>query len=705
MTTEGSQVKDEENRNKSTAYIWKSTSLEPVIHNVSLRRGISKVALGSEHTLLLNFNCEIFSLGDNSYGQLGLGDNTKRTQASVVDFFLDRDDLKVIDVACGGYFSAVICDNGEVFCWGDSSSGQCGIGTTKQTNIPVRVLFNEENDVDEDSNNCNSDTSSTSSNCFDDHNSKSTSDSDSCEVKQLSCGDVHTLALTEDGQVWSWGSGCQVGHGIATEKVTRPQKIGALRGKKVTSVVCGAYHSMVLVQDDSLNCNAIRGRSTPRKISAQSTKEVAKKLNRQRSSSSKEPSKSRSPSQPSKIRALSVSAPPGSNFLENYASERRDSESARTYLSYNSAIGDLKKSVENEALVTDNTSTSRNTTCTPLGHFEAAELRKNMKEKDIDTTNCVLNVMDGESKDSQPLEVCESHFGASPQDEECDSLNERRYLEGNKSVSRVEENESSNTHTNCSLPSKHNLESISISSKEKPSTDHESVEQLSGMADRYECVTPPTPSSSSSAGSTSYFGSTDSDSEDVPPKRKVSSPGFKPSLKSRSSWTSPKQENLQDHVSLGLAALGSKLKPDVNLTKLTSAVLESVTGMFMSAMPSDMPVTGVKAIESGAYCHKCGMYGICLCPEEEVPSASDFVLAGSNMQVWSWGMGGCGQLGQGDTDDRYATLNGYLKNKHYYIFVYKYSLLYHYYQFKSLLALFTNKNYCRLQVQCTCNRP
>lgn len=123
---------------KGTAYFWKSTSIEPQISSLSLRHGIAKVALGSEHTLILTYGSQVFATGENSYGQLGFGDQTRRIETTRLVFFEGKD---VVDIACGGHHSAAVCDNGELYCWGDSSNGQCGIGEDKSSFIPALVKF------------------------------------------------------------------------------------------------------------------------------------------------------------------------------------------------------------------------------------------------------------------------------------------------------------------------------------------------------------------------------------------------------------------------------------------------------------------------------------------------------------------------------------------------------------------------------------
>ncbi|XP_033122621.1 RCC1 and BTB domain-containing protein 1-like isoform X2 [Anneissia japonica] len=72
----------------------------------------------------------------------------------------------------------------------------------------------------------------------------------SCKVTQIACGSHHTLALTEMGEMYAWGyNNCgQVGTG-ATANINTPRKVASvLAGKKVVSIACGQTFSLALTQ-------------------------------------------------------------------------------------------------------------------------------------------------------------------------------------------------------------------------------------------------------------------------------------------------------------------------------------------------------------------------------------------------------------------------------------------------------------------------
>ena len=60
-------------------------------------------------------------------------------------------------------------------------------------------------------------------------------------------GGKHCLALSVDGEVYSWGEGDdgKLGHGNKTH-CDRPRVIEALRGKDISFIACGGAHSAAI---------------------------------------------------------------------------------------------------------------------------------------------------------------------------------------------------------------------------------------------------------------------------------------------------------------------------------------------------------------------------------------------------------------------------------------------------------------------------
>ena len=64
-------------------------------------------------------------------------------------------------------------------------------------------------------------------------------------IVKSACGEYHTVALTGDGDIYTWsdrGSG-RLGHGHGNEEVT-PEKVEALGSEMIADVVCGWCHTL-----------------------------------------------------------------------------------------------------------------------------------------------------------------------------------------------------------------------------------------------------------------------------------------------------------------------------------------------------------------------------------------------------------------------------------------------------------------------------
>jgi RCC1 and BTB domain-containing protein len=77
------------------------------------------------------------------------------------------------------------------------------------------------------------------------------------QIVDMACGDFHSIAFNTEGQVFSWGGGGQnknkgqLGHSNKKD-LSKPTIINFFTGKKVKKVACGDYHTMVLTRDEEL---------------------------------------------------------------------------------------------------------------------------------------------------------------------------------------------------------------------------------------------------------------------------------------------------------------------------------------------------------------------------------------------------------------------------------------------------------------------
>ena len=179
------------------------------------------IAACSAHSLALTADGHVFAWGYNFYGQLGNGSKSQQNTPVAVNMSGALAGKTVIAITAGAQHSLALASDGQVFAWGDNFHGQLGDGTRTQHTAPVAV-----------------DMSGALS---------------GKTVLSIAAGDLHSLALTSDGQVFAWGYNANggLGDGTTTQR-TWPVAVdmsGALSGKSVVAIAAGAYHGLALTSD------------------------------------------------------------------------------------------------------------------------------------------------------------------------------------------------------------------------------------------------------------------------------------------------------------------------------------------------------------------------------------------------------------------------------------------------------------------------
>jgi len=182
----------------------------------SLGTGVKAVAAGRDFSLALMENGTVMSWGKNSDGQLGNGQALPGTVRTVPFEVANLSGVRAIATDSQARHALALKQDGTVRAWGDNLSGQLGNGdffpgTDKA--VPVRV--------------------------------KNLSG-----VKALATGGYHSLALLSSGKVRSWGSNVdgQLGNdrsGIDAARST-PGNVSGL--DNVKSISGGAIHSLAVLE-------------------------------------------------------------------------------------------------------------------------------------------------------------------------------------------------------------------------------------------------------------------------------------------------------------------------------------------------------------------------------------------------------------------------------------------------------------------------
>ncbi|MFF2532342.1 hypothetical protein ACFVS2_25870 [Brevibacillus sp. NPDC058079] len=180
---------------------------------------IKDIAVGQQHMLAVDGNGDVWAWGNNSSGLYGDGTSTtasspvKLTTISKAKQVLITNDSTHVT---GGTASYVLDTDGNVWGWGVNAKGEMGDGTTTYRTTPVKV--------------------------------KNVSN-----ITEISAGAAHVLARKSDGTVWSWGKNFngQIGNG-SNFAISDNMPIQVPTISNVKAVSAAGEVSMVLKNDGTV---------------------------------------------------------------------------------------------------------------------------------------------------------------------------------------------------------------------------------------------------------------------------------------------------------------------------------------------------------------------------------------------------------------------------------------------------------------------
>lgn len=99
-------------------------------------RRVTMFAAGGFHSCFVTDTGLLFTSGGNEHGQLGQGDRVNRKTPTIVDSLLGR---VVTQISAGWSHNICLCDESEVYTWGNADHGKCGHGDTNRLTVPRLV--------------------------------------------------------------------------------------------------------------------------------------------------------------------------------------------------------------------------------------------------------------------------------------------------------------------------------------------------------------------------------------------------------------------------------------------------------------------------------------------------------------------------------------------------------------------------------------
>uniref|UniRef100_A0A8C1NKA8 HECT-type E3 ubiquitin transferase n=1 Tax=Cyprinus carpio TaxID=7962 RepID=A0A8C1NKA8_CYPCA len=255
-------------------YVWGSNSshqlaegtLEKILQP-KLAQGFSDAQMieaGQYCTFSVSADGAVKACGKGSYGRLGLGDSNNQSMPKKLVLEPPRTMRKVSSSKGSDGHTLAVTAEGEVFSWGDGDYGKLGHGNSATQKYPkiiqgpllgkvvvcVSAGYRHSAAVTNDGELYTWGEGDFGRLGHSDSHSRNvpTLVKDISGVGQVACGSSHTIAVAQDGRiVWSFGGGDngKLGHGD-TNRVYRPKVIEALHGFIIRKVCAGSQSSLSL---------------------------------------------------------------------------------------------------------------------------------------------------------------------------------------------------------------------------------------------------------------------------------------------------------------------------------------------------------------------------------------------------------------------------------------------------------------------------
>jgi alpha-tubulin suppressor-like RCC1 family protein len=215
--------------------------------------------------------------GDNSFGELGIGDDTPRFSPQLLPYLFEK-------VSCGSFHTGAVTSDGKLFTWGDNEFGQLGTEDTNVRYIPTEIEIASEVVADVACGAEHTVILTVDGKVFTCGNAiiSSIENEESyrlglpyaiirgrpiidypervplgISIVAISCGDHHTGAIAVDGRLFMWGNNLFGQMGLTEEEKMSLKKnpdlpIWTMRKYHLKSISCGDYHTGVITDNGKL---------------------------------------------------------------------------------------------------------------------------------------------------------------------------------------------------------------------------------------------------------------------------------------------------------------------------------------------------------------------------------------------------------------------------------------------------------------------
>ncbi|HRX69976.1 MAG: DUF4214 domain-containing protein [Candidatus Competibacteraceae bacterium] len=179
--------------------------------------GVVAVAASEVHSVALKSDGAVWAWGDNDYGQLGTGNTFSSATAKLVPGLAD---VRVITAGGDSTSARTLARTGDGALWGWGNNEKCQFGQeTAETHVKTPLKLVDLSRIG--------------------------------AISALASGLGHGVALTADGQVWTWGDNQngQLGDGTSTSRCM-PMPVSGV--SEVERIAAGDRHTLVTQRDGAV---------------------------------------------------------------------------------------------------------------------------------------------------------------------------------------------------------------------------------------------------------------------------------------------------------------------------------------------------------------------------------------------------------------------------------------------------------------------
>ncbi len=136
-----------------TAHYRTAPVLVEKFEDVQVAKEILQISMGSNHSAAVvndGENDHLYTWGYNKYGSLGLGaDGNEYSFYDTPQLVTELDNKGEIEQISMGFRQSAAIVSGDFYIWGDNTYGQLGLGDTKSRNIPIELEDFAGKDIDQ----------------------------------------------------------------------------------------------------------------------------------------------------------------------------------------------------------------------------------------------------------------------------------------------------------------------------------------------------------------------------------------------------------------------------------------------------------------------------------------------------------------------------------------------------------------------------